>query len=202
MKTTSPAAHDPAGPPLIWVESMGGPLIVIPVSMVDEWHGCTGEGQVIGDGDVRDDYDRACEVDGLAGVVTVGGGAPRGLVLADMPATTCYLAEQRVFVRWLGADSDADLVAAARTVLADPATEWEACGVWETDGPAVLMDSVTAGADLDVEYPGSGALPDQAPVSIPPGRWSVRAVHASADEHTSVGLVQLLPAAPSPPAAE
>ncbi|MGW0732285.1 Imm21 family immunity protein [Streptomyces sp. NPDC002851] len=99
---------------------------------------------VIGDGDVPDDYDRACEVDG------------------------------------------------AKAVLADPTTEWGECGVWETDGPAVLMDSVTAGVELAVEYPHDGALPEQAPVPIPPGRWTVRAVHASPHEGASVGLVHLL----------
>jgi hypothetical protein len=193
MKTSSSIAASSSEQPFTWVESMGGPLIAIPVSVLDGWHGCTESGLVIGDGDVPDDYDRACEVDGLAGVIAVGEAGPRGLVLADQPATTCYLPEHRVFVRWLGANSDADLVAAARAVLTDPTTEWGECGVWETDGPAVLMDSVTAGNELDVEYPNGGGLPEQAPVPIPPGRWAVRAVHTSANEETSVGLVQLLP---------
>ncbi|MFC8246255.1 immunity 21 family protein [Streptomyces chartreusis] len=193
MKISSSTAASSSEHSLTWVESMGGPLIAVPVSVLDGWHGCTESGLVIGDGDVPDDYDRACEVDGLAGVIAVGGAGPRGLVLADEPATTCYLPEHRVFVRWLGADSDADLIAAARAVLTDPTTEWEECGVWETDGPAMLMDSVTAGNELDVEYPNGGGLPEQAPVPIPPGRWTVRAVHTSANEETSVGLVQLLP---------
>lgn len=193
MKTSSSTAASSSEHSLTWVESMGGPLIAIPVSVLDGWHGCTESGLVIGDGDVPDDYDRACEVDGLAGVIAVGGAGPRGLVLADQPATTCYLPEHQVFVRWLGANSDADLIAATRAVLTDPTTEWEECGVWETDGPAVLMDSVTAGNELDVEYPNGGGLPEQAPVPIPPGRWTVRAVHTAANEETSVGLVQLLP---------
>jgi hypothetical protein len=105
---------------------------------------------------------------------------------------TCYLPEHQAFVRWLGADSVAGLIAAARTVLTDPAVEWEECGVWDTDGPAVLMDSASVGAELDIEYPGGG-MPEQAPVPIPAGRWTVRAVHTRVNEETSVGLVQLLP---------
>ncbi len=147
---------------------------------------------VIGEGDFRDDYDRACEVEGLTGVIAVGEEGARGLVLADEPASTCYLPDHRAFVRWLGAESEADLFAAAEAVFADPTTEWEECGVGETDGPAVLMDSVTAGSELDVEYPNGGGLPEEAPVPIGPGRWTVRAVHASPNEHTSVGVVQLL----------
>jgi len=175
-----------------WVESMGGPLIAIPVSALDGWGGCTESG-IMSDGDVRDDYDRACEVDGLAGVVGVGRKGAQGLVLADEPATTCYLPELRAFVRWLGADCEADLIAAAKTVLTDPAVEWEECGVWETDGLAVLMDSASEGAELDIEYPGGG-MPEQAPVPIPAGRWTVRAVHIGVNEETLVGVVQLLPA--------
>ncbi|CAM5714003.1 Imm21 family immunity protein [Streptomyces antimycoticus] len=193
MKISSPTATSSSEHSLTWVESMGGPLIAVPVSVLDGWHGCTESGLVLGDGVVPDDYDRACEVDGLAGVIAIGGDGPRGLVLADEPATTCYLPEHRVFVRWLGANADADLIAAARAALADSTTEWEECGVWETDGPAVLMDSVTDGNELDVEYSNGGGLPEQAPVPIPPGRWTVRAVHTSANEETSVGLVQLLP---------
>ncbi|MFF3883511.1 Imm21 family immunity protein [Streptomyces sp. NPDC001914] len=193
MKTASSIAASSADPSLAWVESMGGPLIVVPVSVLDGWRGCTELGMVIGDGEVMDDYDRACYVDDLAGVIAVGEEGMRGLVLADEPAATCYLPEHQAFVRWLGADSEADLIAAAKTVLTDPTTRWDECGVWEADGPAVLMDSVSAGAELDIEYPNGGGLPEQAPVPIPPGRWTVRAVHTSPNDDTTVGLVQLLP---------
>jgi hypothetical protein len=148
---------------------------------------------IIGDTDTADDYDRACQVEGLAGLLAVDDGA-QALVLADEPARTYYLPEHRAFLRWLAADSEADLVAAAEVVLADPGSEWEECGVWATDGPAVLMDSVTAGAELNVEYPGGG-FPEQATVPLPVGQWTVRAVHAKVNEHAWVGLVQLLPAA-------
>ncbi|MFB7374762.1 Imm21 family immunity protein [Streptomyces sp. NPDC056222] len=179
--------------PLVWVESMGGPLIVVPASALEAWHGCTGNGMVAGDETDVDDYDRACAVDDLAGVIAVIESGAQAVVLGDEPATTCYLPEHRVFLRRLAADSEAGLRAAAEAVLADPATQWEECGVWVTDGPAVLMDSAEAGADLTVEYP-DGGLPAQAPVPLAAGRWRVRAVHAKADEENRVGLVQLLPA--------
>jgi hypothetical protein len=184
--STSSAGSSPA-----WVGSMGGPLLVLPVSALDDWGGCTQAGTLAGTGDVRDDYDRACELDGLAGVIAVVGMGRQALVLADEPAPTCYLPEYHTFVRRLGADSEADLIDAAKDLLDDPAVDWEECGIWETDGPAVLMDSVTAGTDLNVAYPDDGAMPAQALISIPPGRWRVRAVHTRAGEETSVGLAQL-----------
>ncbi|MFD7873648.1 Imm21 family immunity protein [Streptomyces sp. NPDC059766] len=173
-----------------WVRSMGGPLIVVPESSVNAWGGCTKDGSVLGDADGRDDYDRACEVEAWAGVITAGAEAATVLVLADEPATTCFLPEKLLFVRWLAADSEAELFAAAEAVMADPDTAWVDGGLWVTDGPAILMDSAEAGADLGVDYPGGGR-PDQALVALPAGRWGVRAVHAT-DEFPWVGLVQLV----------
>ncbi|MFD9082919.1 Imm21 family immunity protein [Streptomyces erythrochromogenes] len=192
MNPSPPAAASPT--PTAWVDSMGGPLVAVPVSALASWNGCTGSGAPAGDATVDDDYDRACAVvDRLAGVIAVGGAGGQALVLADEPATTCYLPEHRAFLRWLAAESEDGLKAAAEAVLADPATQWEECGTWVSDGPAVLMDSGEAGAELDVEYP-YGGMPAQAPVPLPAGRWRVRAVHTEADEENWVGLVQLLPA--------
>lgn len=187
------ASHDTdrgerAGP--VWVRSMGGPLLVVPESSVNAWGGCTEDGSVLGDADGHDDYDHACEVEDWAGAIAVGAGDVTALVLADEPAKTCFLPEKLLFVRWLAADSEAELFTAAEVVLADPETAWEDGGLWVTDGPAVLMDSAEAGADLGVDYPGGGQ-PDQAPVQLPAGRWRVRAVQRSG-EFTWVGLVQLV----------
>ncbi|WP_412102926.1 Imm21 family immunity protein [Plantactinospora sp. KLBMP9567] len=192
VDTASCRSASSAPSPPIWVESIGGPLIVVPVSALEEWAGSTGVRSAAGDAEVPDDYDRACAVDGLAGAIEIGGKGRQGLVLADEPATTSYLPQHRAFVRWLGADSAAALIKAAVTVLRDPAVEWHECGFWETDGPALLMDSVDAGSDLYVPYP-EGGTPEQAPVPIAAARWRVRAVHTRVDERTSVGVVQLLP---------
>ncbi|MDX3258393.1 Imm21 family immunity protein [Streptomyces sp. MI02-2A] len=70
---------------------------------------------------------------------------------------------------------------------------WKACGVWETDGPAVLMDSAEAGEDLGVPYPDGKGRPDEAPVPVAAGRWRVRVFYKT-DGCCSVGVVQLLPA--------
>ncbi|GAA0926905.1 immunity 21 family protein [Kribbella koreensis] len=170
---------------------MGGPLIVVPVSALDSWHGCTMEGTMIGDGTVVDDYDRACRVDDWAGVIEVGD--HQALVLGEVSYRTCYLAEHRVFIRWSVASSAAELFEAAEAVLADDSTPWVDCGVWETDGAAVLMDSAEAGEDLGVPYPDGLGFPSEAPVQIEAGRWRIAAVEISA-EHVDVGVVRLSPA--------
>ncbi|MGW1190690.1 immunity 21 family protein [Streptomyces sp. NPDC002559] len=195
MRPSASVAAETSHAPFDWVESMGGPLIVLFVSALTAWRGCTEGGMSVGDGADPDDYDRACAVDDPAGTIAVGEDGAQALVLGDEPATTCYVPEHHAFLRWLAADSESGLMAAAEAVLADPATPWEECGTWVTDGPAVLMDSAEAGADLNVEYPGGG-LPAQALVSLPPGRWRVRAVHIEANEENWVGLVQLLATRP------
>lgn len=195
MITSSSVANDASGLSPVWVESMGGPLIVVPVSALASWGGCTEKGLMAGDGAAPDDYDRACAVDDLAGVIPIDENGAQALVLADEPATSCYLPQHRAFLRWRAADSEAGLRAATDTVLADPATVWEQCGTWSSDGPAVLMDSAEAGSDLGIEYPGGG-LPAEAPVPLPAGRWRVRAMQTEVDEENWVGLVQLLPLEP------
>ncbi|MFB8208473.1 Imm21 family immunity protein [Streptomyces sp. NPDC056010] len=192
MRASSTAADDASDASPVWVESLGGPLIVIPVSALASWGGSTESGLIAGDGTAPDDYDRACAVDDLAGVIPLGEKGGQVLVLADEPATSCYVPQHRTFLRWLAADSEAGLMAAADQVLADPATVWEECGTWVSDGPAVLMDSAEAGSDLGVEYPGGGT-PAAASVLLPAGCWRVRATHTNADEETWIGLVQLLP---------
>ncbi|MFJ9917801.1 Imm21 family immunity protein [Streptomyces rubiginosohelvolus] len=193
MITSSSTADDASDHSTVWVESLGGPLIVVPVSALTSWGGCTKSGLMAGDATAPDDYDRVCAVDELAGVIPLNEDGAQALVLADEPATSCYLPQHRAFLRWLAADSEAGLRAAADTALADPATVWEECGTWASDGPAVLMDSAEAGSDLGIEYPGGG-MPSEAPVSLPANRWRVRATQTKVDEENWVGLVQLLPA--------
>nr|WP_307128923.1 Imm21 family immunity protein [Streptomyces sp. B1I3] len=171
---------------------MGGPLIVVPVSALASWGGCTESGLMAGDAIAPDDYDRACAVDDSAGVIPIDENGSQALVLADEPATSCYLPEHRAFLRWLAAETEAGLRAAADAVLADPATVWDECGTWVSDGPAVLIDSAEAGCDLGIEYP-DGGMPAQALVPLSAGRWRVRATQTKADEENWVGLVQLLP---------
>jgi hypothetical protein len=195
MSAASSAAAGPAEYAHVWVYSMGGPLVAVPASARTGWGGCTMTGMVLGGAETPDDYDRACAVEGLAEAIAVGEEGAQALVLADEPAASCYLPEHRVFLRRLAVFSESGLMAAAGQVLASASIVWEECGTWTTDGPAVLMDSVTAGAELGIEYPGGG-LPEQAPVPLPAGTWRIRAVHAEADDGTQVVLVHLLPAGP------
>jgi Immunity protein 21 len=178
-----------------WVSSMGGPLVVVPVSLMGAWGGFGDAGERDGSAVVTD-YDRACAVAAHAGVIDLRAGTGQALVLRNTP-TACYVPQQRLFVQWVGADSEERLIAAAETVLSNTTTEWQPCGTWEVDGPAVLMDSFLGGSGLSIEDARVAGLPQPASVPISPGRWTVRCgqwtVSVDSEEPSTVGLIHLLP---------
>ena len=164
-----------------WIETGGGPLLLAPASQLEHWAG----GPDDDDGPVETwgDYGRACSVEGYIGLVKVG--ALDGLVLGDEPATTTYLPEERLLVRWAAADSAAELVAAAkRGVHTAP---WEEHLVWDVAGPVVLFDSAWPGTALEPR--------NHLVIDLPPSRYDVRAAYVE-EEKTFMILVQLNPSDP------
>jgi hypothetical protein len=175
-----------------WVISMGGPLVAVPEAVKSTWSGFTDDES--GSMSRDDDYDRACAIAARAGVIAFGDGEARALVLRH-GANTCFLPDRHLFAQWLGADSDEDFFMAVNAVLADPGAQWDDNGIWDIDGPAVLMDSFVSGQQLSVPYH-DGSFPAQARIPISAGRWSVRSgqwdVPLREYEFAKVGLVQLL----------
>ncbi len=135
IQVFGPASAEAGERSRAWVESMGRPAGRGAGVRADQVARLLPVGDGCRQRSKLDDYDRACAVEDLAGVVALGEDGGEALVLPDEPASSCYLAEQRAFVRWLAADSEADLIAAAEAVLTDPTTVWQECGIWETDGP-------------------------------------------------------------------
>lgn len=115
--------------PMDWVESGGGPLLAAPASQLARWEGATDDE---GPEETWGDYGRACAIDGYIGLVGIGGG--QGLVLGDEPATTTYLPDERLFVRWAAADSESDLVDAARHAV--HGVEWQEELDWTSTAPS------------------------------------------------------------------
>ncbi|MBM0278988.1 Imm21 family immunity protein [Micromonospora tarensis] len=159
---------------LSWVDSGGGPLIVVPSAVLAEWRGATTD-----DPDDWGDYERACRIDGYVGTLDVGAG--QALVLADEPATTTYLPDRRVFVRWLYANSEADVIRLLPQAIA--IADWADAGTWTTTGPARLFDSGYAG---DGPEP-----PTHLTVEVAAGTYLIRTAHVEPDKHTALMLVHL-----------
>ncbi|MFD7697422.1 immunity 21 family protein [Streptomyces sp. NPDC059374] len=157
---------------LEWIESGGGPLIAVPETVLPFWAGADGD-------ETASDYDRACEVDAPVGLLPVGDGA--ALVLGDEPASTAYLPDHGVFVRWCAADSEAALLAGIPSALAT--ADWGREVHWKVPGPVVLFDSAWPGRETE--------RTEHLRVGLTPGAYAVRAAHARPGPETWMILVQL-----------
>ncbi|PBC66254.1 immunity protein 21 of polymorphic toxin system [Streptomyces sp. TLI_235] len=153
-----------------WVESLGGPLVVVPEAVLGAWSGSAG-----------DDYDRACAVEGFIGLIEVG--SAQALVLGDEPASTAYLSVQNVFVRWSAAESEEAMLASVEAAVR--AASWESELLWQVPGPVVLFDSAWTGAECHHQ--------DHVRVALEAGPYAVRAAYVEPDPETWLTLVQLRP---------
>ncbi|WST46607.1 immunity 21 family protein [Streptomyces avidinii] len=89
-------------------------------------------------------------------------------MLGDEPSSTAFLPEHGVFVRWVAAESEADLLGSVGAALVD--VVWEDRQVWDVPGPVALFDSA---------WPGSEVEPDNhTRVDLAAGRYEVRAALA------------------------
>ncbi|MFG3706029.1 Imm21 family immunity protein [Micromonospora sp. NPDC047670] len=171
------ATHGPAGR-LHWIDSAGGPLVVVPATALSAWRGAA-DGFDPDDLDTWGDYGRACAVEGYAGVVQVGDA--EALILADEPATTTYLPERRLFVRWIFADSEAEVVRLVPDAV--DRADWEDAGSWTTTGPAELFDAALSGDEAEP----TGHLR----VEVEPGTYRLRTARVEIGDATTLGLVHL-----------
>lgn len=157
-----------------WVESGGGPLIAVPETVLPFWTGADGE-------ETASDYDRACEVDGLVGLLPVGDAA--ALVLGDEPAATAFLPEHDTLVRWIAGDSEAELLASVPAAL--HTAQWQPEVHWKVPGTVVLFDAAWPGTD--------STRTDHVNLTLTPGRHTVRAARVQPGPETWLTLIQIRP---------
>jgi hypothetical protein len=95
---------------LRWIESGGGPLILLPARLARDWSGTLPPPHE----PISGDYARAVAVAEYVGSIPVGEGA--GLVLGGdpLPATVLRVGPGLVIARWLYANSDEAALAALR----------------------------------------------------------------------------------------
>ena len=137
---------------LVWIDSAGGPLIVLPAEIAHHWRGIEPppgatipDGWSWGDPDGPIcDYDRACAVDDYLGVVQVDPGF--GLVLGDEPLRTTFLPtpDGGIFARWYYSEEGNDT---QRSVASTPSSLWEITShqLRVGRGGLILLDSALQG---------------------------------------------------------
>lgn len=119
---------------LFWVESSGGPLVVIPAAHAIQWQGIESA-----------DYDDACEIDDYSGLIIRKWGI--AIVLGDEPLRTTAIecnSEIRI-ARWKYAPDTKSLVELAERRLVSPPVE--SLRVDARAGRYRLLDSAAVGRD-------------------------------------------------------
>ena len=162
-----------------WLDTQGGPFVVVPASRAASWGGLRGSPS-----DEDSDFDRACDVDDYIGIVRFDGGD--ALVLGDDPFPTAFLKAPSFgggyLIRMLWGDSEEEALAAVHDV---GASEWTAEGVVfdAEDGVCTMFDAVYAG----------DAVPTQSRFRLPPGRYAVETADVQPDESMCLLVHRLVP---------
>ncbi len=174
---------------LTWINSTGGPLIVLEADFLPYWGGCfkkVGESKTDAEQRARHDftdYDRACNIADYLGIIDVGPG--KGVVLGDEPMQTAWwmIPEGRgtILVRWQwAADEDAIV-----RILNDSAEQvWKPTGLslYVSGSELVLFDSACAGSD-----PGLTSK-----VQLQTGNYSIETAFCQPDKSLSIILHRLV----------
>ncbi|QDU41295.1 hypothetical protein Mal4_56610 [Maioricimonas rarisocia] len=153
------------------VSSFGGPYVLLPKVTVDRWM------DELGDAPAPDHglYGMACSVDGWCGIIRPW--ETPLLVFGDEPADIYWLpgGEGGLFIRWLAADSLAQLTAFAESVAA--AGNWTERLEWDAvTGDYVLMDTCAAPGDPSARME----------IPLTPGRYAVESQYAESGEVMTV----------------
>ena len=157
-----------------WLESLGGPFVVVPTDRLSHWTGSN-------DDEPDSDYAAACAVHAYLGVIARP--AADVLVLGDEPMPTRSIVIDGVhgFARWQWAETDdvaARVLGGLRLSSLPPAEEKLQ---WTVSGGVSLLDAVYAGT----------AAPARIDVPLAPGTYLVTAHRIEPDDQTCFIVVLL-----------
>lgn len=134
---------------LNWIDSAGGPLIVMERKSVHNWLGSSGT-RVNVEENITD-YDRACNVDDYVGVIIVG--QEQALVLNDEPMQTVWWKNEDnhegLLVRWQWAGSEDDVIHSLEKL---DNIIWENTGlkINFSEGNLIMFDSACRYDEIDL----------------------------------------------------
>lgn len=156
-----PSTQRRPGRRIEWLDSGGGPFVIIPTGSLPKWGGLRAAG-------APNDFDRACDIPDYLGTIPFD--AAHALVLGDDPFPTTFVGAPAFgggyVIRMLWGD---DLDEASRAVHKIGSSAWttESVVFDAGAGTLVLFDAAHAGTEA----------PQHVHVALGPGRYSV----ASAD---------------------
>jgi hypothetical protein len=165
---------------LLWLESNGGPLLLLDQSWLPAWNGYSDAALPVDAPGT--DYARACAVDDYLGLLTIGFGA--GLVLGDEPLMTAWWPSfdqpGGTLIRWRWANDEAVWRDALSRLASLP---WSNPSVVlpVPTGHAVLFDAADPGWDIK----------ESLTLELAPGTYEVDTAEYQPDEETAFLLHRL-----------
>ncbi len=151
---------------MTWLDSTGGPLIVLSEEMLNKWAGCDGPGKA------STDYDRACSVQNLSGKIKVG--SRSALVLSDEPLSTTWLpsngSRQGTIVRWVYGPSKEEVEELLFKLTESIPTKEQYCPEERLE---LSFDSENQWI-WDSAFPGKDKTAETLGFQIEPGRYKVQ----------------------------
>lgn len=165
---------------LTYVETEGGPFILLPLELKKAWKGVGDDEDE--DGDEESDYERAEEFLSTVGVLDVGEG--KALILGEAEVTAFRPTKDGgVFVQRVFGDEDEDVIAAVDEAIAS--------GKWKTTkhvlpigekGKLALFDSAYAYEDADED--------EVLKITLAPGSYAIETARVKTKD-VEAGLVRL-----------
>jgi hypothetical protein len=159
---------------LAWIESTGGPLILIEEALMPYWNGHSSSSH-----SSMTDYERACAISDYLGTIGVGPG--HAVVLGEEPASTAWWHSSELdfsyLVRWVFAESEDEIIKALDTLSIN---SWERndIEIKVAKEKLVLFDSAFPGYDIDTSIS----------IQIPTGTYIVETLHYTPNAETSLIL--------------
>ncbi|WP_255951162.1 Imm21 family immunity protein [Streptomyces odontomachi] len=145
-----------------WIESEGGPLVLLGTRQIEEWSGYQG------------DYELACEVEDCVGLIELDQGRGEAIVIGGDPLPAAYMREFPAIVQWVQAPSEAALFSGLRNLWGE-IQGWSPGPEVDIDGPLFMMDAALPGVESGEEY---------ARVDLPAGRYRIDTVEIDFDNET------------------
>jgi hypothetical protein len=163
---------------LNWIESSGGPLLLLPHKLVHFWGGINTSSN--GD-NYRTDYDRICDIQDDITLISVSEG--EGVVLGGEPLSTSWISASNksgVFIRWRYAYDELAVLEYIRT---SQTLVWELSYLTFTinEQDLVLFDSALPGTDIE----------EHLEIGLELGTYTIETAHFEPDQSTSLVLHRL-----------
>jgi hypothetical protein len=163
---------------LQWIDSAGGPLILLSREYLTAWSGC--DSPELADDAMSSaqetDYDRAGAIEGYIGVLPVAEG--QGVVFWGAPMETAWwpvATNAGIFVRWSYGEEQTDVIAILTHIDE---------GIWESSGITVAVGSQPLYL-FDAALPGQ-EVSEYLPVTLDEGTYAIDTGIARPDDRTEL----------------